>query len=233
MQKLIYAADDEMNIRDLIKMFLENAGYAIEVFENGDALWERFQLKPCDLVILDIMMPGRDGFTICTQIRKMSTIPIIMLTARSSEVDYITGLSLGSDDYFTKPFSPMSLVMRIQAIFRRIEMDRGNSKETQTLSFQDITVYPDKKTILILDRPIDFTPTEFDLIRYLLENKDRAISREELLNKVWGYDSAVETRVTDDTIKRIRKKLLNAGSQTLIETIWGYGFKLSGKEEPV
>lgn len=230
MQKLVYAADDEFNIRNLIKMFLENAGYSVEVFESGEALLEAFMVKPSDLVLLDITMPGRDGFQICAEIRKISTIPIIMLTARNSEVDYITGLTLGSDDYFTKPFSPMTLVMRIQAIFRRIEMESGNKKQMQALSFCDIILNPHKKSVHIKDKPLELTPTEFDLLQYLMQHKERAIGREELLNKVWGYDNTVETRVTDDTIKRIRRKLTDSGSATLVETVWGFGFKLSSKE---
>ena len=123
MSKLIYIADDEDNIRYLVKTFLENTGYEVEDFNNGELLLEKFQIKPCDMVILDVMMPGSDGFEICKKIREESIVPIIMLTARDTDIDYITGITLGSDDYFTKPFSPMSLVMRVKAIFRRIEFE--------------------------------------------------------------------------------------------------------------
>jgi len=121
---VIYIADDETNIRLAIKTFLENAGYAVKDFENGDSLLAAFAESPADLVILDVMMPGSNGFVICKEIRKMSHVPIIMLTARDSDLDYATGLDLGSDDYLTKPFSPMALVMRVKAIFRRMEYDR-------------------------------------------------------------------------------------------------------------
>ncbi len=123
-QKMIYIADDEKNIREAIKTFLEKEGFAVTAFENGDALFDLFKEKPSDLIILDVMMPGTNGFIICKEIRKLSSVPIIMLTARDSDLDYMTGLDLGSDDYFTKPFSPMSLVMRVRAIFRRMELDR-------------------------------------------------------------------------------------------------------------
>jgi len=124
MTKSIYIADDEANIRLAIKTFLENAGYAVQDFENGDDLLAAFLENPADMVILDVMMPGSNGFVICKELRKRSHLPIIMLTARDSDLDYATGLDLGSDDYLIKPFSPMALVMRIKAIFRRMEYDR-------------------------------------------------------------------------------------------------------------
>jgi len=123
-QKKVYIADDEENIRLAIKQFLENAGYAVEDFENGDLLLKAFSEEPSDLVVLDVMMPGSNGFVVCKELRKASLVPIIMLTARDSDLDYATGLDLGSDDYLIKPFSPMALVMRVKAIFRRMEFDR-------------------------------------------------------------------------------------------------------------
>lgn len=226
MSKLIYIADDENNIRKLVKTFLENDGHIVKDFENGDLLLKEFNEKECDLVILDVMMPGSDGFEICTSIRKKSTVPIIMLTARDSDIDYITGITLGSDDYFTKPFSPMALVMRVKAIFRRIDFEKiQNNKSKQTvLEFGDITINTDTKTVSNLNEIIDLTPNEYNLLTYLFENKERAVSREELLNKVWGYDSEIETRAADDTVKRLRKKI--SDTNILIETVWGFGFRL-------
>lgn len=122
--KTIYIADDETNIRDAVQKFLEQAGYTVESFATGDELFARFNEVPSDFVILDVMMPGSNGFTILKEIRRQSTVPIIMLTARDSDLDYATGLDLGSDDYFTKPFSPMELTMRVKAIFRRIEYEQ-------------------------------------------------------------------------------------------------------------
>ena len=128
-KKKIYIADDDTNIRLGIKVFLENAGYLVEDFENGDLLLETFCEIPCDLVVLDVMMPGSNGFVICKNLRKISRVPIIMLTARDSDLDYATGLDLGSDDYLTKPFSPMALVMRVKALFRRMEYDHQTYTE--------------------------------------------------------------------------------------------------------
>jgi len=127
--KKIYIADDEANIRLGVKTFLENAGYEVEDFETGDSLLAAFTQTPADLIILDVMMPGSNGFVICKEIRKISRVPIIMLTARDSDLDYATGLDLGSDDYLTKPFSPMALTMRVKAIFRRMEFERQTHEE--------------------------------------------------------------------------------------------------------
>lgn len=228
MPKLIYIADDEANIRHLVKTFLQSEGYIVKDFENGDSLLEEFNKKACDLVILDIMMPGSDGFEICTKIREFSIVPIIMLTARDSDLDYITGLTLGSDDYFTKPFSPMSLVMRVKSIFRRIEFEKNENHKDLELNFGEIKINTGNKVVTFKSNNIELTPNEFSLLTYLFENQDRAVSREELLNKVWGYDSEVETRAADDTVKRLRKKISH--TNVLIETVWGFGFRLKEKE---
>lgn len=202
MSKLIYIADDEDNIRSLVKLFLNNEGYEVYDFENGDLLFNAFKNKECDLIILDVMMPGSDGFEICTKIRENSTVPILMLTARDSDLDYITGLTLGSDDYFTKPFSPMSLVMKVKAIFRRIEFENNNKIQNKILAFADININTSSKFVKYKDEIIDLIPNEYNLITYLFENKDRPISRNEILNEVWGFNTDVETRVADDTVKR-------------------------------
>ncbi len=229
MQKLIYAADDELNIRNLVMTFLVREGYAVRVFENGDALLDAFAHKPCDLVILDIMMPGSDGFSVCAKLRQTSNVPIIMLTARDTDSDYIAGITLGSDDYFTKPFSPTALTMRVKAIFRRIEMEKLPQQEDRHLGFADVALSTETKTASAAGQALELTPNEFALLAYLLENRDRAVSREELLDRLWGYDIAVETRVADDTVKRLRKKLM--GSRMVIDTVWGFGFRLKEKDE--
>jgi len=224
--ELIYIADDETNIRDVVKTFLESEGYRVTAFEDGDQLFAAFQEEPCDLIILDIMMPGSSGFDVCREIRQSSTVPIIMLTARDSDLDYATGINLGSDDYFTKPFSAMSLVMRVKAILRRIEYERaGQCKtETATLSFADLVINQQNKTAFLDLKPVELTPNEYNLLAYLVKNSERAVSREELLNTIWGYTCEVETRAADDTVRRLRKKL--AAGKITIETVWGFGFRL-------
>ena len=223
--KLIYAADDEKNIRGLLKSFLENEGYAVEVFETGDLLFEKFLKAPADLVILDIMMPGNDGFAICSKIRQLSNVPIIMLTARDSDSDYVSGLAHGSDDYFTKPFRPLKLVMRVKAIFRRIDMEQQALKDDK-ITLGNLSLLSKQRSVLISENEIPLTLIEFEFLDFLFQNQHRAVSRDEILNQVWGYDSMVETRVTDDTVKRLRKKLSDYGSNVFIETVRGFGFKL-------
>jgi len=242
MSKLIYIADDEENIRKLVKKFLEDDGYEVKDFVNGSELLEEFFIKNSDFVILDIMMPGLDGFQVCSKLREISTVPIIMLTARDTDIDYIAGLTLGSDDYFTKPFSPMALVMRVRSIFRRIEFEKNQLKKFNSnvtndqnnsgvvgnfeLKFGDVVI--DERSKIVKygynGNNIYLTPNEYNLITYLFKNCDRAISREELLDKIWGYNIEVETRAVDDTVKRLRKKISNTNIK--IETVWGYGFRL-------
>ena len=229
MSKLIYAADDELNIRQLIQSFLEEEGYEVETFETGDALLEKFKQKPSDLVILDVMMPGTDGLSICNTIRKFSSVPILILTARDTTADYVTGITLGCDDYFTKPFSPVMLTMRVKAMFRRVELDKAIPYD-EKLEYGDIEIMPKQKVAKCKRADLKLTITELNVLQYLMEKNGNAVSRDELLEKIWGYTSEVETRVTDDNIKRIRKKMNQQGSNVEIVTVWGYGFKLAIKE---
>jgi len=230
-EKLIYMADDEPHIKDLLKSFLEKENYEVQAFDNGDDLYKAFTMKKADLVILDIMMPGTDGLTVCNKIRQTSDVPIIILTARDSDADYVAGITLGSDDYFTKPFSPIQLVMRVKAIFRRIGMDK-KAPSNQFLSYSDIEINLASKIVVNKSKnneEIQLTPNEFNLLVYLMENQNRAVSRDELLDKIWGFSVDIETRVADDTVKRLRKKL--SETNLIVDTVWGFGFRLREKEK--
>lgn len=226
----IYAADDDPNILNLIKLFLENEGYHLKTFPTGDELFQAFQQKPCDLVILDIMMPGTDGITICHHIRQISKVPIIMLTAKDTDADYITGITAGSDDYFVKPFKPTVFTVRVKALLRRIEMEREKNTHHITLHYGDLTYNENKHAVYCHDKQVTLTNTELKLLEYILHHHDRAISKEELLEYVWGMDATYETRVVDETIRRTRKKLKLAGSSVIIRTIWGFGIQLDKDE---
>ncbi len=228
--RLIYIADDDDNIREAICAFLQNEGYALKSFSTGDELLEAFTKKGADLVILDITMPGRDGFEICRLIREKSTVPIIMLTARDSDLDYARGISLGSDDYFTKPFSPTALVMRVKAIFRRIDFERMKLSKNDVGMLRFGVVIVDKKAKLVVTsgKPLELTPNEYDVLCYLMSKPTQAVSRQELMREVWGCEAEIETRATDDTIRRLRKKL--EGTSIVIEAVWGFGFRLNGGE---
>lgn len=229
-KKLIYIADDEVNICNIIKSFLIKEGFEVEAFNDGRAILEAFKAKPADMLVIDVMMPELDGFSLCASIRQMSNAPIIIVSAKDTEPDKIAGLTLGSDDYLTKPFSPMELIARVRSIFRRIELDRDNARSSHIIKISDVLINPDTKQAETKNKNIGFTGMEFSLLYYLADNKNRAVSRSELLDKVWGFENEVETRATDDMIKRIRKKLLEAGSSLKIETVWGFGFKIEDRD---
>ena len=222
--KLIYAADDEADILDVMQVFLQNAGFSVRTFSTGDALYAAFQEQPCDLVVLDIMMPGTDGLTVCKKLREISAVPIVILTAKESETDHMRGFLLGGDDYLIKPFSPSLLVVRIQALLRRMEMMQPVQ---QNREFGNLVYSESGHTVQCGGAPLDLTVTEFALLGCLLEHAGNAVSRDDLLNRVWGIDSDdIETRVTDETVRRVRQKLKAAGSNVKISAVWGYGYKL-------
>ncbi|BBN23448.1 response regulator receiver domain protein [Streptococcus agalactiae] len=223
MTKIIYFADDEKNIRDLVVPFLEHDGFTVRAFETGDLLLEAYKNQKPDLVILDIMMPGTNGLDVMKSIRQYDNIPIIMLTARDSDVDFITAFNLGTDDYFTKPFSPIKLSLHVKALFKRLD-EKAIKNDTQ-YQFLDLTLDTEKRIALLSNEEMPLTKTEFDFLLVLIEKPETAFSRETLLNRIWGFDD-IESRAVDDTIKRLRKKFKQYHSQVSIKTVWGYGFKL-------
>ena len=223
----IFIADDEKNIRDLLGKFLEDAGHEVRLFENGDSLLTELDNSVPDIVVLDVMMPGIDGFTACSRIRKAHPdITILLLTARDTDADFMTGFMAGCDDYLTKPFSPLKLTLKENAILSKLGK---NEKNTDEMAFGDLSVDVSSFSCRVLDSELKLTKTEFQVLSLLLSTPEKAVSRDKLLSDIWGY-SEVETRVTDDTMKRLRKKLKDAGSRVHIETIWGFGFKLTLSE---
>ncbi len=231
MKEKIYIADDEKNILELLQNFLQNDGYDTRIFETGDALLEAFQKEPADLVILDIMMPGKDGLECCRILRSKSTVPIILLTARDTELDYVQGISIGSDDYLTKPFRPTILLMKVKALLRRTSMNRqAASPASEKIELGDLCFHPQERPLQCKGKDLELTQTELRIVAYMLSNPQKIYSREELLNHIWGYDSCVETRVTDETMRRIRRKLNAAGSTVTIETVWGVGYRFQEAE---
>lgn len=230
MSHSIYIADDDKNIRDLIKSFLESDGYEVSAFETGDELKAVFDEKPADLVILDIMMPGTDGLTLCRKLREESSVPIIILTAKDSEYDYVQGITIGSDDYLTKPFRPTALLMHVRSLLRRMDMnekgDRSSKMSDEDISIGDLTFSGRRNEILCGGRPVKLTRTELKMLSYMMKNPEKAYSRDELLNAIWGYDTKVETRVTDETLRRIRKQLSACESNVSVRTMWGFGYRI-------
>lgn len=231
MSQLIYLADDDPALLEVFGAFLESSGFEVRLFPTGDELAEEFARREPDLVILDIMMPGTDGLTVCRNLRAASNVPIIILTAKDSEMDYLHGLAIGGDDYLTKPFSPAMLVMRVKALLRRVEMERSAQAKPTTLSFGDIHMIPDAHEATAAKTPLTLTMNEFALLRCLLAAGGKAVSRDALLAEVWGISAEVETRVTDECVRRVRHKLRAAGSSVGIKAVWGFGYKLQDSEE--
>ena len=227
--KKIYIADDEVHICEIIRSFLEKEGFSVRCFGDGASLYEVFQTDPADLLILDITMPGMDGLSLCTLIRRSSAVPILIVSARDSELDRVSGITLGGDDYIVKPFSPLELVARVKAQFRRQAMaaQAGESSPSPELACGNLRIDPRRRYACIGETELSLTPTEFDFLVYLMKNAGRAVGKPELLKELWQYDFDPDTRVTDDLVKRVRKKLAEKHSSAHVETVWGFGYRMS------
>jgi len=217
----VLVVEDEQSLREPLVYILEREGF--EVFEAADgptALVQWKERKP-DLILLDLMLPGMSGVDVCREIRNHSSVPIIMVTAKDSEVDKVVGLEIGADDYVTKPFSPREIVLRVQSILRRMET---NSSAADELQVGGIQVDRLKHEVRIEGKALEFTATEFKLLTVLMERCGRLQSREVLLNDVWGYESVIDTRTVDTHIRRLREKLGVAAD--LVETVRGFGYRM-------
>jgi DNA-binding response OmpR family regulator len=220
-KEIILVVDDEANIIELAKMYLQNESYVVESARDGrEALTKIKSLQPA-LVILDLMLPEMDGWEVCRKVRADSDVPIIMLTARSDDVDKIVGLELGADDYLTKPFNPRELVARVRAVLRRYEKSAAS---TQPIHLGQMTIDPQRREVTVGGQQLDLRTKEFDLLWTLAEHQGIVLSRNQLLDLVWGYDYYGETRTVDVHIARLRDKL--EGSDVIVETVWGVGYKL-------
>jgi len=225
MPETIFLVDDEQHIIDLAKMYLEQDGFRVTSETDGEAALSRIMTENPGLVVLDLMLPGLDGWEICRRVRAQSDVPIIMLTARSDDIDKIVGLELGADDYLTKPFNPRELVARVKAILRRLDKRLAPSAApTASLTIDNLSIDPDRRMVMVDGRSVDLRLKEFDLLLTLAENRGIVFSREKLLDVVWGFDFAGETRTVDVHIAHLRHKL--DGMRPVIETVWGVGYKL-------
>lgn len=237
MQRTIYVVDDEADIRKIIRSYLEKAGYTVCEFENGEDTLRAFASVLPDMLIIDIMMPGMSGFELCNEIRKRANTPIIIVSARDEELDRILGIEMGSDDYMMKPFSPKELVARVKAVFRRIDGARTVSAHVNDkfVDCRDLRIYHmERKAVKLgdgIETEIPFTAMEFDFLYFMLKNKNRVFTRDQLLKNIWDYQYVGDTRAVDDLVKRIRKKLDAFRMDFCIETVWGYGYKVTDKIE--
>jgi two-component system, OmpR family, alkaline phosphatase synthesis response regulator PhoP len=226
--KKILVVDDDAKIVELVKIYLKRDGYSVITAYNGtDALKTAQQNKP-DLIVLDIMLPGIDGLEICRELRKASTVPIILLTARTTEEDRIKGLDLGADDYVTKPFSPKELAARIRAVFRRMP-DEILEMGAEELSYEDLVINFPKHEVYLKGSQMDLTPVEFKLLGILVREPGRVFSRSQLVEKVMGYDFEGFDRTIDVHILNLRRKLEPDPSHPqYIKTVYGSGYKFNG-----
>lgn len=220
----ILIADDDPNVHESLGIYIRDAGYeTVDVFDGAAAVTAVGE-PDVALCVLDIMMPVMSGIDACKEIRKTSRIPIIMLTAKGEEIDRILGLELGADDHIVKPFSPREVVTRIKAVLRRTN-DQKQTQDDGCVTFDQLVIDIKSYTVTLRGQPIICTPKEIEILFMLASNPGQVFTREQLLNKVWGYDFAGETRTVDTHIKRIRAKLDNTGLNWSIKTIYGVGYK--------
>lgn len=220
-KKLILICDDEAGIHESLRLYLEKDGYGVHSVFRGDEALEAFRAIKPDLVILDIMMPGKSGTDVCAAIRQQSTVPIIMLTAKGEEVDRLLGFALGADDYIVKPFSPREVVSRIHVIFRRLDQSEGKGG---VLVIGNTTIDLKCYDVVIGGQRAVLSPKEVEIVYMLASHHRQVFTREQLLDSIWGFDFDGDTRVVDTTIKRIRKKM-PPESSIAIKSIYGVGYR--------
>lgn len=224
--KRIAVVDDEKNIRELIGKYLIKEGYKVKEYPLGDDFLKDFKLgESFDLIVLDIMMEGSDGLDVCKKVREKKDTPIIFVSARSEELDRILGLELGGDDYIAKPFSPRELLVRIKNILKRIEP----KKEEDIKVIGNLKIFKEERRILKNDSDLELTNKEFEVLLYFFQNKGVSLSRQQLIENVWGYEYEGFERSVDDIVKRIRKKLTDV-PEIEIKTIWGHGYRMEINE---
>lgn len=219
----ILLVDDETHMRELLTIYLEQYSYQIEEANNGKEAVQMIKNKDYDLVVLDVMMPIMDGWEALEKIREISDVPVLMLTAKGETEDKVAGLTTGADDYLVKPFDEAELVARIQALLRRTQIQK---EQEEILKYKGLIVNITSREVFYQNTVITLTQTEFDLLRVFIEHKSRALSREQLVELVWGIEFMGEDRTIDSHIKNLREKLRKAGNdETIIQTVWGIGYK--------
>jgi len=217
----ILIVDDEAKIRNVIKIYLEKEGFSTEEACDGEEALKKFNVSKPSLIILDVMMPKIDGWTVLRKIREESSVPIIMLSARGEEYDKLFGFELGVDDYITKPFSPKEMIARIKAVIRRSSYFENVS--TDVLKAGALSLMPKSRQVFLDNEEINLTPKEYELLCFLVKNQNTVFSREQLLNNVWGYNFLGDARTVDTHIKQLREKLRK--HKKYIQTVWGTGYK--------
>jgi DNA-binding response OmpR family regulator len=222
-QQTILVVEDESSIASFVSLYLKNAGYSVRTAATGTEALSQAAAGDASLIILDLMLPDIDGIEVCRRIRKTSDVPILMLTARDEDVDKIIGLEVGADDYLTKPFNPRELVARVKSILRRATPERRQVESAQ-LRHGDLMIDAGRREVRVGEQEVQLAPKEFDLLWELLDHKGLVLTRDQLLERVWGYTFAGDTRTVDVHVRQLRRKL---GDASPIVTVWGVGYKVS------
>ncbi len=223
MPKTVLVVEDDSNIAELLRLYLEKEGYRVLAAADGNKGVEVFRTSAPDLVLLDLMLPGLDGWGVCRAIRQSSQVPIIMLTAKGETVDKVSGLKMGADDYITKPFEMKEVLARIEAVLRRSALPEETPKKR--LAFDKLVVDLDSFELIVDGKKIDTPPKEMELLYHLASSPNRVYTRNQLLDEVWGFDYFGDSRTVDVHIKRLREKLEGVSDQWCLKTVWGVGYK--------
>ncbi len=220
----ILIVDDDPNISDLLKMYFENEGYDVKLAADGSEGLNYFKMYEPDLVLLDIMLPKKDGWQVCREIREISSKPIIMVTAKGEVFDKVLGLELGADDFVTKPFDMKELSARVKAVLRRYQAHSRQSDD-EVIKFENIEISLQKYELKLKGKSVDVPPKELELLYFLASNYNRVFTRDQLLDKVWGFDYLGDSRTVDVHVKRLREKLEGVSDKWVLKTVWGVGYK--------
>ena len=228
MEKIL-VADDDRNIAELLRLYLEKEGYSVTLACDGMDALEKFNIDTPDIILLDVMMPRLDGWQVCREIRQKSNCPIIMLTAKGETFDKVLGLELGADDYVVKPFETKEIVARIKAVLRRSGKASAESN-IKEVTYEKLTVNMTKYELKVDGNVVDTPPKELELLYHLASNPNRVYTRDQLLNEVWGFEYYGDSRTVDVHIKRLREKLEGVSEKWSLKTVWGVGYKFELKE---
>jgi DNA-binding response OmpR family regulator len=223
----VLVVEDETSIASFVALYLKNAGYRIQTVGTGREALERAAAEKPSLIVLDLMLPDVDGLEVCRRIRQTSDVPILMLTARDEDVDKIIGLEVGADDYLTKPFNPRELVARVKSILRRSVPERREA-QTKQIKHGDLEIDVGRREVLVAGEEVQLAPKEFDLLWELLDHRGLVLTRDQLLERVWGYTFAGDTRTVDVHVRQLRRKL---GEASPIVTVWGVGYKVAAPRD--
>ena len=220
----ILVVDDDENICELLKLYFENEGYGVKLAHDGAEGINFFKIYEPDLVLLDIMLPKKDGWQVCREIREMSSKPIVMMTAKGEVFDKVLGLELGADDFVVKPFDMKELSARVKAVLRRCQA-HTNQNDDEVIKFDNIEISHQKYELKLRGKPVDVPPKELELLYFLASNYNRVFTRDQLLDKVWGFDYLGDSRTVDVHVKRLREKLEGVSDKWMLKTVWGVGYK--------